>query len=109
MPGKYQYGMQVDLVTNNTYDEKPWVRQLLGTDQTAGYILLEQALCVRVCQDLQSVLQMLINLHDCCLIAASIAVIWCYQSQDHAYWHTHTLDLNIPEKIVTTFLSWDQL
>lgn len=62
--------------------------------------------------NLQCVLQVLINLHNGRLVATSVTVVGGYIQESAACSEDdikRKLFENIPEKMVTTFLSWDQL
>lgn len=56
----------------------------------------------------QCVFQMLVNLHNGGLVAAAVTVIWCCRLVS-AFGPSSLANKNIPEKIVTTFRSCDQL
>ena len=55
----------------------------------------------------QGVFQVLVNLHDSSLVAASVAVVGCCDQLASSKEQRDPSD--VPEKIVTTFLSCDQL
>jgi hypothetical protein len=60
--------------------------------------------------DVQGILEVLIDLHDRCLVTATVAVVRCCESElvcDIRLYSFATV--NKPEKIVTTFRSWLQL
>ena len=60
----------------------PSARRLLGMDRTVGCGLVSVASFMGYL-DLQGVFQVLVNLHDGCLVTASIAVVGCAEYGDH--------------------------
>ena len=87
------------------YVVTPSVHQLWGKGQIASYLLLVESSTLNNRPNSQGILQMLINLHDSCLVTTSVAVIWRYDYQFSSVFQNLQGSMNIPEKIVTTFLS----
>lgn len=63
----------------------------------------------RAWENLQGVLQMLVDLHYCGLVTASVTVVGSFQYVSHATLAERPQCVNLPENMVTTFRSCDQL
>jgi hypothetical protein len=93
--------------SNPEFYAKPWALQRVGRDQIAGYISCQLAKQKSsIAGYSQGILQVLVDLHDSSLVAASVAIVWRWTSQSKLWVGRQS---PVPENIVTTFLSWDQL
>lgn len=96
------------VISNNvlsfeTYVVKPLALRLSGMDQIASCRLLVCDILKVWLANLQGVFEMFIYLHDCRLVTAPVAVIWCCVMLAKS--KIMAKSRCIPENMVTTFRS----